>query len=176
MTYLHARPVRPMPPARVQGAHEWGAYFHTVERYGVVRRQVVVYPPGIDRSERRRLRAWRAFPVTGIAAALVVAVALSDPVAPSAGLGIGAVLALAMGAVLAHRARRTRRRVRTVGGIEVPGMPDHVVRRRFRGALAVAEHLAAAEAAWRRGDISRVVYEHEWHRAYDEVGLLAAAC
>jgi hypothetical protein len=159
-------------PRRVQGTHEWGAYFHTVERYGVVRRQVIVYPPGISPVERRWLRAWRAWPVVGVAVVLMVAVALSDVVPPSAGMGVGLASALAVGGLLAHRARRTRRRVRSLGGIEVPGMPDPVVRRRFRGALAIADDLAVAEEAWRRGELPRVGYEQVWHAAYDEAERL----
>jgi hypothetical protein len=175
MTDLHEQPMRSTVPVHVQGTHEWGEYFHTVERYGIVRRQVIVYPPGIDRTERGWLRAWRSWPLVGVATALLIAVGLSEVVSPSAGLALGAVGAVVLCTALAHRARRTRRLVRSVGGIDVPGMPDPVARRRFRGALAVADDHAYAEEAWRRGELSRIEYEGVWHTAYDEVARLAGA-
>lgn len=173
MSDLHEHPVRSALAWHPLGAHDWGAFVTSFERYGVIRRQVIVYPPGITSDQRHRLRVWRAWPVIGITTAIATAVVLSGVVGPTAGFFFGIIVSVLVCIALAHRAEDTRRSVRSLGGIEVPGMPDDPSRRHSRAAQAIASDLSGAEDAWRRGELTRVGYEQVWHTAYERVGQLS---
>ncbi|MDL9980414.1 DUF6611 family protein [Microbacterium sp. ASV49] len=173
MSDLHEHPARTALPWHPLGAHDWGGFVTSFERYGVIRRQVIVYPPGITSDQRHRLRVWRAWPLIGIATAIAVAVVLSGIVGPTAGFFFGVIVSALVCVALAHRAGDTRHLVRSLGGIEVPGVPDDPSRRLSRAARAIAVDLSGAEDAWRRGELTRVAYEQVWHTAYEKVGQLS---
>ena len=49
----------------VDGAFPWGSFIVCLDRMGVTRYRLVIYPPGINEAERRRLRVWRGWPMWG---------------------------------------------------------------------------------------------------------------
>ena len=49
----------------VDGDSPWGSIIVCPERMGVIHYRLVIYPPGISETERRRLRVWRGWPMWG---------------------------------------------------------------------------------------------------------------
>jgi hypothetical protein len=53
------------------GAHPWGSFDIQPDRFGVIRYRLVVFPPGISESERRRVRVARGWPAWGLVAWII---------------------------------------------------------------------------------------------------------
>ena len=51
----------------LDGENRWGFVCIQIDRFGVTRYRLVVYPPGISDVQRRRLRLWRGAPIWGAA-------------------------------------------------------------------------------------------------------------
>jgi Family of unknown function (DUF6611) len=49
----------------LDGGHPWGSLDLQPDRFGVIRHRLVVFPPGISESERRRVRVARGLPAWG---------------------------------------------------------------------------------------------------------------
>ncbi|KHK98868.1 hypothetical protein LK09_08380 [Microbacterium mangrovi] len=90
----HGIPLAPDPVApargrdvRLLGIHEWGEYTDAVARFGVERRDVVVFAPGVPLADRRWLRLWRTWPATGVLVGLAVTLAAATVMAPGGAIG-----------------------------------------------------------------------------------------
>ena len=143
----------------------WGTFQVGCSRYGLRTCRLIVYPPGIDRRERLTLRAWRAWPIVG-GVLCVLGIVMCLP-AVGAALCVFAAY-LVIGLVLAHAARRSRRRVREEFAIEDSSLDDggravHVRR--------LAALLDRADSAADAGTLTPVQYECVWAYVYARVAV-----
>src|ERR1700712_2709481 len=96
----------------LDGDRVWGSLSVSPTHYGVTRYWLVVFPPGIDRTERRLLRAWRAWPSWGCMLWLLL-LCLFSGLTPLARFAIPTMLWLGTGAWLFARIGPLRTQVRT---------------------------------------------------------------
>jgi hypothetical protein len=153
--------------------HEWGEYSDAVARFGVERRDVVVFAPALPAAERRLLRLWRAWPVVAALAVVVLSALLATMIAPGWALVAAIGLVMTVTLMLRRRVHRRSRAMCAVGGVRVPGL----VGTRgdgYTAAFEVASDLCLAEDGFRRGEISRPEYERRWQDGYVRAGVLAA--
>lgn len=162
-----AEPLREAVRVVFDGRHSWGSYMVAAGRFGVVQRSLVLYPPGIDRKERRWLRLWRGMTPIAIAVAALVMLLIGEalPLWGSALVSAAAVL-LPVG-LLAYRVRRSRGRVRCLVALRSPRQYGLAGYTGYAEALRLARRLMAAEEQLRAGEIDQVEYELRWHRAYE---------
>ena len=66
----------------IDGDRPWGSIDIRPDRFGVTRYRLVVYPPGISESERRRVRAARGWPLWGALVWVVGEIWLSHVTGP----------------------------------------------------------------------------------------------
>ncbi len=156
-------------------ARRWGSVDMDVMTYGITRLRLVVYPPGIAAGARRRVRAWRAWPVAGLVVVLAaVLAACSAGGAPGVVVPAGCLVYGAGFVVLGAVAAPQRRLLRQVWA-EDPGeratLDDLVCVARVQ---LLGDLLLAADEGLADGSLSREDYERVWASVYDEVGGLLA--
>ena len=83
----------------VDGACPWGSFFVCPDRMGVTRHRLVIYPPGINETERRRLRVWRGWPTWGALLWIASDGILTGPI------GSRTALVISTAAFVRHRCR-----------------------------------------------------------------------
>ncbi|MCU1529152.1 MAG: hypothetical protein JWP75_2915 [Frondihabitans sp.] len=152
-----------------EGPHQWGGIdVSPGGRGGWRRTRLVVFPPGTNAAERRRLSVWRAWPVVGAFLAILVLVALAP--LPQLVSFSGAAVFYLLGFVgAAFLTRRIRSRVRTLavsvvavgGGVTCNG--DARLLQEIVNAFADLDDDANA------GHLSPVAYEARWADLYDRL-------
>jgi hypothetical protein len=108
----------------LDGENRWGFVRIQIDRYGVTRYRLVVYPPGISDEERRRLRIWRGAPVWGAAMWVLAEICLQQLTGPWTALTISPGVVNAFAAVALARAGETSTRVRAMGVATMRGYSD----------------------------------------------------
>ena len=108
----------------LDGAAPWGTVNIRAERFGITRYWLVVYPPGITVAERRRIRAWRGWPLWGAVLWVVSLIALSGVLEGWAGVVLSTALYAAAGIVTYVRAGDLRAKVRAADVMVMPGSRD----------------------------------------------------
>lgn len=153
----------------IDGRSRWGSYTISVGRYGSVNHWLVVYPPGISRQQRRRVRVWRSWFGVGIAGSLGVFAVLAWYHTPTMIIVLACTSFYALGAVaVAHYAGTIRRRVielRAGWSTLVPD-PQGVVQCEYLARLAAV--LSAAERSLDEGTSTPAAHEVVWAAVYDE--------
>jgi hypothetical protein len=152
-----------------EGPHRWGGLdVNPGGRGGWSRTRLVVYPPGTNAAERRRLSAWRAWPVLGAFLAILMLVALAS--LPQLVSFFGAVAFYVLGFVATGVwTRRLRPRIRTLttsvvtvgGGITCYG-DVRLLHRIANDFVELDDDVAA-------GRVSPVEYEARWAELYARV-------
>lgn len=144
------------------------------DRFGVTRYRLVVYPPGISHTERRRVRVARGWPLWGVAAWIVADVYLSNVLNPWIALAVSIAVALGLGAIATAMAPQ-RGQVRTMTAAVMVGRPDlgSTAERDIIQRLGV-QLIRADEAL---DDFRLTPAEHEmlWWQAYNEIGTARPA-
>src|SRR4051812_16204261 len=117
---------RPGLPARwgarlLDGENRWGYVRLQIDRFGVTRYRLVVYPPGISDVQRRRLRLWRGAAIWAAALWLLSEIFLQELVGAWTALAISTGGALALAFVAMANAGETRTMVRSMGAVTMPG-------------------------------------------------------
>ena len=153
----------------VDGAYPWGSFFVCPDRMGVTRYQLVIYPPGISETERRRLRVWRGWPTWGALLWIASYIILTEPIGPRTALVISAGAYLGTGVVAFRRAGDPRARVRTTRATVMSGYPDPLSRDARRKLQALAATLIEADHRRQLGLISPIEYEMTWWQVYDQI-------
>lgn len=151
------------------GACPWGSFVVCPDRMGVIRYRLVLYPPGISVAERRRLRVWRGWPMSGALLWIVSWVILIGLVGPRPAPLISTAAYLGGGVVAFLRAGDVRARVRTIRATAMSGYPDPVSRDASRTLKTLAATLIEADEFRRLGLLSPIEYELTWWRVYDQI-------
>jgi hypothetical protein len=153
----------------VDGACPWGSLVVCPDRMGVTRYRLVIYPPGISETERRRLRLWRGWPMWGALLWIASYVILTGLIGPRNALGISTAAYLGSGVVSFTRAGDVRARVRMMRATVMPGCHDPPSRDASRKLQALAATLIEADHHRQLGLISPIKYEMTWWRVYDQI-------
>jgi hypothetical protein len=155
----------------LDGDRVWGSLSVSPTRYGVTRYWFVVFPPGIDASERRLLRAWRAWPTWG-SLLWLLSLCLFSPLTMWAQFALPTVVWLSIGAFLFARVGGLRTQVRTRCVTRFAGHPDldeHSAAEyaEIRTLVAILESVDTLRA---QGQLSATDHEAIWWRVYDRLG------
>ncbi|BBZ32046.1 DUF6611 family protein [Mycolicibacterium confluentis] len=151
----------------------WGSLDVRPDRFGT-RYLLVVYPPGITATERRRVRIWRGWPLWGTLLALVMAATLGRSLGTPTAVGISIALSLSVGALVFVRAGQTRTRVRTVGGLMLATAHDPKAAQTCRRIETLAATMLQADGHLRAGDITPTEHELIWWSVYDAIAHRAS--
>ena len=153
----------------LDGENRWGFVRIQADRFGVTRYRLVVYPPGISDTERRRLRIWRGSPIWGAALWAVSEIFLQQWIGSWSALAIstGTVLALAVVALAKTGDSRTQVRAMTV--VTMVGYTDTTTIAARDTLLKRAMTLTAADEQVDEDVMSPLDHEALWWTVYDQL-------
>ncbi|WP_193044769.1 DUF6611 family protein [Mycolicibacterium baixiangningiae] len=151
----------------LDGHFPWGAVISTPLRYGATQRQLIVYPPGITKTDRRWLRLWRGFAIWGGPLWFALQVCLFHVMAPWHAIAAAVGVCSAAGATAFVMAAATRGRVRTLTACVFAAGADPDSAKDQRRLRLFATTLLAAHVHHSRGELSAVEYEMLWWHVYD---------
>ena len=155
----------------LDGGCAWGSISVCPDRMGVTRYLLVVYPPGINATERRRLRVWRGWPAWGALLWLASYSILSGLIGPRTALTMSAAAYIGTGVVAFMRAGVVRTRVHTMSAMVMSGYHDARSRDACHKLQALAARLIEADQHRGLGLISPIEYEMTWWQVYDRIEL-----
>jgi hypothetical protein len=159
----------------LDGDRAWGSIEIRPDRFGVTRYRLVVFPPGITESERRRVRVARGWPLWGALAWVFCEIWLSHTTGPWTALVSSTALYLGLGLAATISAGDPRRQVRSIGATVMAGNPDPVSSARRARLESLASTLIEADELLARGEISATTHEMAWWRVYDQMGQTSVA-
>lgn len=153
----------------------WGSYQVGLMRYGMVRRRLVVFPPGADRDERRAIRVWLSSALWAPLASIVVFVGLGT-CHVDAYVGLCAAIAVGVGGWMwaRHRAAAVRSGVRMIESMVVPSATDAGGRAREQQIRRWITELRAADSGLADGSLSPAQHECVWNRVHAEIDVALA--
>ena len=152
----------------LSGDRSWGFVDIRPDRFGVTRYRLVVYPPGIDESDRRRIRAARGWPLWGVVVWIGCEVFLGHHAGPWEALAISTAVYLGLGLVAVAMAGELRTQVRTIAASVMVGYPDSVSAAATDKVTRLAARLLEADECLRDGLLSPIEHEMIWWNVYDE--------
>jgi hypothetical protein len=150
----------------LDGARVWGAVDVRPGRFGITHYRLVVYPPGLSRSQRRRVRVARGWPLWGLMLWLLCEIWLSNNVSPWAALGAATLVTAAAGGVALVFAGDERARVLCLCTTTMIGFDDPAARATYKRIATLSATLVEADARLARGEISVVDHELIWWQVY----------
>ena len=158
----------------LEGDRPWGSIDIRPDRFGVTRYRLVVYPPGISESERRRVRAARGWPLWGALVWITCEIFLNNMTGPWTAFAVSTAACLGSGVVAFAMAGAVRTRVRTIAATVMVGYHDPIsVAARDR-----LEELAATlmddDDRLTSGHISALQHEMVWWQVYEQMSPSAA--
>ena len=159
----------------LDGDCRWGSLDIRHDRFGVTRYRLVVFPPGIDDAERRRVRMARGWPLWGALVWVFCEISLSNTLGPWTALVVSTAIYLGLGLAATASAGVTHKQVRTIGTTVMAGHYDPLSAtlrnkvEKLAGALMEADELLA------RGEITVTAHEMMWWRVYDLMGPASPA-
>ena len=158
----------------LDGDRPWGSIDIRPDRFGVTRYRLVVYPPGISESERRRVRVARGWPLWGALVWATCEIFLNNMTGPWTAFAISAAACLGSGLVAFAMAGAPRTRVRAIAAMVMAGHHDPIsvaARDRLEGLAAT---LLEADELLASGDISAIQHEMAWWQVYEQMSPSAA--
>lgn len=150
----------------LDGAAQWGAVNVRAERFGITRYWLVVYPPGITAAERRRIRAWRGWPLWGAVLWVVSLVALAHLLGGWTPVLLSTAAYAAAGSVTYVRAGDLRAKVRAADVMIMPGSRDQQALTASATIRVLAATMIHADQQLRTGAITPTIHEAIWWRVY----------
>lgn len=153
----------------LDGENRWGFVRIQVDRFGVTRYHLVVYPPGISLEERRWLRLWRGMPVWGTALWAVLEICLQRVTSAGTALAISSAVVIVTGGLARTLAGEAQRRVRAANVVTMAGHTDAATVTARGKLLAMAETLTDADDHLDRGRITPSQHEALWWDVYDRL-------
>lgn len=153
----------------LDGDRVWGHIDIRPDRFGVTRYRLVVYPPGIGESERRRVRLARGWPLWGTAMWVVAEIWGNQLTGPWTTLAISTTLVLGAGLVAVAMAGDTRHLVRSICASTMVGYRDRIAEAAAERLKTLAVRLLEADDALRDGRLTRAQHEMIWWQVYDRI-------
>lgn len=153
----------------LDGDRPWGSIDIRPDRFGVTRYRLVVYPPGISESERRRVRVARGWPLWGALVWVVSEIFMNNMTTPWIALAMSTAACLGSGLVAFTLAGEPRTRVRAIAATVMAGYRDPTsvaARDRLEGLAAT---LMDADDRLASGHISALQHEMVWWHVYDRM-------
>jgi hypothetical protein len=153
----------------LDGENRWGFVRIQADRFGVTRYRLVVYPPGISHTERRRLRIWRGSPIWGAALWVLCEIFLQQWIGSWSALAIstGTVLGLALVALAKTGDARTQVRAMTV--VTMAGHTDAATIVARDKLLKLATTVTSADDRVDGEGMSPLDHEALWWSVYDQL-------
>jgi hypothetical protein len=153
----------------LDGENRWGFVRIQIDRFGVTRYRLVVYPPGISDDERRQLRLWRGLPIWGAALWVVIEVLLEALVGtwPALLVATGTIVVLGVRALL--KAGRRRHLVRTMSVVTMPGYTTAEMLAERDRLKVLAVTLADADERLTEERMSPLEHEALWWQVYEQL-------
>ena len=158
----------------LDGENRWGFVRIQIDRFGVTRYRLVVYPPGISDVQRRRLRIWRGAAHLGSSA---VGGVRDPPSGFDRTVDRACVLhrrRLALAAVAMAQAGETRTMVRSMGVVTMPGLTEVATMHSRHELLAMAMTLTAADERVDEERMSPLDHEALWWQVYEKLAPAGA--
>lgn len=155
---------------RVWGSIDISPSRYRISRYGVSGYRLVVFPPGISRAERGRLRLWRTWPTWGALLWLASTVCLSARLSNWTAIGIATALYLSSGAAALALAGKLRSQVRTLSVSVVDRRPDQRSAVAYDELATLVAILSDADIRRESGQMSATDHQAVWSRVYDRLG------
>lgn len=154
----------------LDGDRPWGSIDVRPDRFGVTRYRLVVYPPGISETERRRVRVSRGWPLWGAAVWIVAQIYLSNVLTPWVALALSISFTLTLGLVAAAMSGPLRAQVRTMSAAVMVGRPElgSIAEREQIQRLGV--QLIRADESLAEGELTATEHESIWWNVYEEIG------
>jgi hypothetical protein len=153
----------------LDGKHPWGSFDVWPDRFGVTRHRLVVFPPGITESERRRVRVARGWPAWGAPAWVMCESWLNQLTEPGPALAVSTAAYLGSGLAAMAAAGEPRSRVRTMAATVMAGHHDPVSKAARDALETLACRLLQADERLSVGEISRIEHEAIWWWVYDQM-------
>jgi hypothetical protein len=153
----------------LDGDRPWGSIDIRPDRFGVTRYRLVVFPPGISESERRRVRVARGWPLWGALVWIVCEIVLSHTTAPWAAFATSTAAYIGSGIVAVWMAGAPRTQVRTMAAMVMAGHHDPASGTTRDRLEDLAGTLMNADERLAAGQISPAEHEMVWWRVYDQL-------
>jgi hypothetical protein len=153
----------------LDGESRWGFARIQLDRFGVTRFRLVVYPPGISAAERRRLRIWRGSPIWGAALWVLAEIGLPQLMGPWSALAISSGIVIVLCGVARTMVGGTGTMVRTMGVMTMPGYTDTATIAARKKLQAMASTLYDADERVDTGRMSPLEHEALWWQVYDQL-------
>jgi Family of unknown function (DUF6611) len=153
----------------LDGENRWGFARIQMDRFGVTRYRLVVYPPGISDAERRRLRIWRGSPIWGTALWVVSEVYLQQAFRTWEALAISSTMVISLVVGALFMSGNTRTEVRMVGVVTIPGHVDAATIAARDKLEALAAMLYDADERVGAERMSPLEHEALWWQVYDQL-------
>jgi hypothetical protein len=158
----------------LDGDRPWGSLDIRPDRFGVTRYRLVVYPPGISESERRRVRVARGWPVWGALVWVTCEIFLSNATGPWTAFAISTSACLGAGLWAFATAGAPRTRVRTIAAMVMAGYHDPISRAARDRLEELAATLLEADERLSDGHISATQHEMVWWQVYNQMSSSGA--
>jgi hypothetical protein len=159
----------------VDGERPWGSLVVQPDRFGVTRYRLVVFPPGINDPERRRVRLARGWPLWGALVWVGCEAWLTQVTGHWTAFCLSTGAAVTVGVITVAIAGRPRTQVKTLSTAVCATFhnPDAEATRDRLGKMAST--LIDADERLERGQISPADHELTWWRVYDGIESNRAA-
>lgn len=161
------RPLKRRWARAVDGERLWGSIDFWPNRYGFRKYRLVVFPPGINPTERRYVRLARSWPVWGTTLWLILAAGLGGQGELWSTIAYPTAAFVLSGAVTFALAGSARMRVRTLSAILIEGYADERATAQYTQLELLARTLVVADAMHDRGELTVVDHETVWWKVYD---------
>jgi len=139
------------------------------DRFGVTRYRLMVYPPGISVTERRRVRVARGWPLWGVAAWIVAPIFLTHVLGPWTALAVSTTAVLALGVIARMLAEPARAQVRTMTAAVLVGYPDPRSFAERDQIQRLGIRLIRADESLADGRLTAAEHESIWWSVYNEM-------
>lgn len=153
----------------IDGDRPWGSIDIRPDRFGVTRYRLVVYPPGISESERRRIRAARGWPLWGALVWVICEIWLAEVTGPWTALTLATAAYLGLGVIAVAMAGPARTQVRTMAAMVMVGYYDPSSRVARDKLEAHAAQLIDADERLKQGQVSVAEHEMTWWQVYAQL-------
>jgi hypothetical protein len=158
----------------LDGDRPWGSIDIRPDRFGMTRYRLVVYPPGISESERRRVRVARGWPMWGALVWVTCEMFFSNATGPWTAFTISTTACLGSGLASFAMAGVPRTRVRTMAAMVMAGYHDPISGAARDRLEELAATLLDADERLAGGHISAIQHEMVWWQVYDQMSPSSA--